>query len=104
MKINIQNFPNYESYPRNGETNYSDSEVFEIEFEKDSIEYVVLVKIYIDYLRYYSEETSSEPEEDDFSIENLEISIQKAWTEEDFVECKYISELEDYIKNNLKIE
>ena len=62
MKIEIKDFLEYDPHPPKGKTLYSDSGVFEIEFE----DYWVKAYISVEYDRWYWPQTFDSPEEDDF--------------------------------------
>ena len=69
LRIYISEFPEYDEFPSKGSHSYTDSRVFELEFDIDSIEYFVKFHISIKYNRWFYPETYEEPVEDDFEIE-----------------------------------
>lgn len=75
IKISIKEFPEYERYPNQGITRYSDSKVFDVEFEKDDVYYDLKLYIEIEYTRFYGKMTFESPEEDDSSVTKWSIEV-----------------------------
>lgn len=94
--INISDFPEYDEHPSNGSTPYSDSHEFELEFEKDGIQYYVTTDVRIKGTRYHSPQTQEQPEENGFSLERFGINIISGE--------KYTEETETELSDEEKME
>ena len=107
LRVYISEFPEYDVFPSKGSHSYTDSRVFELEFNIDSIEYFVKFHISIKYNRWFYPETREEPVEDDFEITESDIEIFKIYKyvngDEIELKDKEFIKIEKYIIENLEI-
>ncbi len=107
LRIYISEFPEYDVFPLKGSHSYTDSKVFELEFNIDSIEYFVKCHISIKYNRWFYPETREEPVEDDFEITESDIEIVKIYKymhgDEIELKDKEFRKMKKYIIENLEI-
>ena len=107
LKIKISEFPDYEKFPSKGVSYYTDSKVFELEFETDSIEYLAKFHLSINYNRWYSPQTQDSPEEDDSDLMAFEVEVFKIYkyVDGDEIELKdkEFRKIENFIIENLEL-
>lgn len=108
MEIFISDFPEYESRPSwIGKSVHEDSKVFDLEFEKDGVEYDVRALISITYERIYELNTHDYQGENYSDLTSSEINVIKGVKyiedEQKTLGDKELRRIETFIKENLNI-
>lgn len=100
-------FPDWDEFPKKGETIYSDSRIFEFEFTDGFFMYTVKVLINVKYKRWFWPLSNFNPEEDEITDHEFTIECIKGYREfggnKMDLNNTELSQIEEMLKDKIKI-
>ena len=107
INISITDFPDYEEMDRRGSEPFSDSNIFELDFDRNGISYSVETEIRIKGVRYYYPGSQEQPEDVGFSVDKYGVNCISGTKYENDNDVELsdedLKEISQYIGENLVI-